>query len=542
MKGTSRFLIVVLVLLLLLGGGLVFMRGSPEAAALFRRPDPQDTLGTETDVLKPLEGAIGSFSVPSPEGEPGTENGKGILAAFLKFRGYELLGPCRTEGKQAEQDLRITVLDVKRLGEGLTEAMTATLRERVAAAQRSAEIYENGAFRPELLQSSFDAALAAKLQEDLTPCLVQRELTLRLSYQEGAWKLDNADELAAAALYGLESAARADETAAALLNTAAAALPYLPLHYTIDENALSGPVPNQECYGETSDPAVIEALLLRPEAQALIGGQSLAWNRGLDFMPGAPMRYYLDESLLVLVWQEREPFRDWSNAYCVATYSEVFISDGSQLRRKISGDELWSFAFRTTTRYAQEANAVLAVGGDFYYHGRNCGIGIYQREMFRFEPVTCDCCYITGDGDMLFSYRGQFQTEDEVMRFVRDNDVLFSLGFGPVLIDNGADVTPESYPWGEIQDEYARSALGMLGRHHYLTANLNCGVGEYFYLVTLRQAADVMIRHGCVKAYTLDGGQTATTVFNGQLINPVQFGWEKDISDVIYFATAVPND
>ena len=49
-----------------------------------------------------------------------------------------------------------------------------------------------------------------------------------------------------------------------------------------------------------------------------------------------------------------------------------------------------------------------------------------------------------------------------------------------------------------------------------------------------------MLARGCIKAYTLDGGQTATTVFNGQLINPVQFGVEKTISDIIYFATAKP--
>ena len=70
--------------------------------------------------------------------------------------------------------------------------------------------------------------------------------------------------------------------------------------------------------------------------------------------------------------------------------------------------------------------------------------------------------------------------------------------------------------------------------------NINCwrpGT-EYYYLATLRQAADAMIARGCRKAYTLDGGQTATTVFHGELINPVQFGWEKEISDVIYFASA----
>ena len=70
--------------------------------------------------------------------------------------------------------------------------------------------------------------------------------------------------------------------------------------------------------------------------------------------------------------------------------------------------------------------------------------------------------------------------------------------------------------------------------------NINCAQPgtEYYNLATLRQEADAMVKRGCRKAYALDGGQTATTVFGGQLINPVQFGWEKEISDIIYFASA----
>ena len=74
--------------------------------------------------------------------------------------------------------------------------------------------------------------------------------------------------------------------------------------------------------------------------------------------------------------------------------------------------------------------------------------------------------------------------------------------------------------------------------------NLNCGAPgtQYYYLATLRQETDAMLARGCYKAYALDGGQTATTVFNGVRVNPVQFGWEKPISDVIYFATALPGE
>ena len=303
--------------------------------------------------------------------------------------------------------------------------------------------------------------------------------------------------------------------------------------YTIPEDSLTGMEPDPAGYHESMDAAELESFLQREEVKKLVGERKLVWNAEKERFPGSPLRWYFDETILCIVWQEVE-------AQAVGTFSETIIADGSQLRRKISADELWSFAFETTSQFAADTNAVLAFGGDFYYHGRACGIGIYQREFYRFDPVTCDTCYITADGDLLFSYRNQFAEQAEAERFASENNVLFSLGFGPVLIDEYQDVTPEDYPWGEVKDTYARSALGLLEEHHYLTMNLNCGEPgtEYYNLATLRQAADAMLARGCRKAYALDGGQTATTVFGGSLINPVQFGWEKEISDIIYFASA----
>ena len=303
--------------------------------------------------------------------------------------------------------------------------------------------------------------------------------------------------------------------------------------YTIPENSLRGMEPDPEGYHESASAEELAAFLQRDDVKKLIGERQLVWNEEIVLFPESTLRWYFDETILCIVWQEVE-------ARTVGTFSEIIIQDGSQLRRKISSDELWSFAFETTSQFAADTDAVLAFGGDFYYHGRACGIGIYQREFYRFDPVTCDTCYITADGDMLFSYRRQFAEQAEAERFAEENNVLFSLGFGPVLIDDGQDVTPEEYPWGEVNDTYARAAIGLLEEHHYLTMNLNCDAPgtEYYNLATLRQAADAMVARGCRKAYALDGGQTATTVFGGQLINPVQFGWEKEISDIIYFASA----
>jgi exopolysaccharide biosynthesis protein len=142
---------------------------------------------------------------------------------------------------------------------------------------------------------------------------------------------------------------------------------------------------------------------------------------------------------------------------------------------------------------------------------------------------------------MLFVPPNYFADEAECEKYIADNDVVFSLSFGPVLIDDGADVTPANYPFGEINDAYARAAIGMLGERHYLTMDINYDPIHY-NLATLKQATEAMLAHGCVKAYTLDGGETAHTVFHGKVVNPLQKPWEKEISDALCFVSAYPDE
>ena len=477
--------------------------------------------------------ALKDFTPSSPAVSPETAEGQALLAAWEQTRSCESRGALVCEGETASQTLHLTTLDTERLTADLTRALIPQLESWVAQAAHTDEVYgEDGLPRPELLRRGFAETLPRLMAEGQYGA--EQDFTLTLSYAEDAWQVENRDALDALWLGELTDP---DAAADAMLKEIAPALPYVPKHYTIEENALIAPAPDPARFGESEDPAELAALLETEEAQRLIAGRQLVWNPEIEFFPGSTIRWYLDETILCIVWQEVE-------AREVGTFSEIIVADGSQLRRRISGDEPFSLQFATTTDFALDSNAVLCLGGDFYYHGRACGVVVYQREILRFEPVTCDCCYITPDGDMLFSYRGQFSTQEEAEQFIAENDVLFSLCFGPVLIDDGVDVTPDSYAWGEINDSYARSALGLIDPLHYLTMNLNCGTPgtEYYYLATLRQEADAMIARGCYKAYALDGGQTATTVFNGERVNPVQFGWEKPISDVIYFCTALPEE
>lgn len=46
---------------------------------------------------------------------------------------------------------------------------------------------------------------------------------------------------------------------------------------------------------------------------------------------------------------------------------------------------------------------------------------------------------------------------------------------------------------------------------------------------------------GAKHAYALDGGQTAVLVMNNQVINRVVFNSQRKVSDIVYFATALPS-
>lgn len=528
-----KILLVLFLVLILAAAGLFF--GS--RYIMSKAPDVQQTTKDFLNAVckgdwQAAEEIMPGFEAPEAGTAPESSAGQALYQVMTGSLGYSLEGEGWRNRLDAGQDVIISGLDMEKLEQGMNQEINQALEAMVNEAQRASDIYdEDNNFKPQVVEQAFNQVLNARL-EALTPYLSQSNLSLELRYSRGKWHLQNADALTSV-LTAFARQAQADTLAQELFGRTTQELTYVSMRYTISEDALSGPVPNQENFGSTEDPAVIEALLETESAKRLIGEQELAWNSQIERIPGTSIRYYLDETMLAIVWQEEE-------ARGVGTFAELILADASQLRRRIAGDEFESYDFKTTSQFAADTNAVLAVGGDFYHHGRSCGIVVYDRQIYRYDLDSCDTCYITGSGDMIFSYRGQFASAEEADSFVQDNDVLFSLCFGPVLIDEGADVTPESYPWGEVNDEYARSALGMLGERHYLTMNINCQMPGYYYLATLRQATDAMLEKGCIKAYALDGGQTATTVFNGELINPVQFGWEKPISDVIYFASAMP--
>lgn len=300
--------------------------------------------------------------------------------------------------------------------------------------------------------------------------------------------------------------------------------------YWLSDDDIVAPKPNPELAGETTDPASLQWLL--DQAAETLGVTDTLFTTETQIYPGSTINYYIDKTIMVITWQEK--IHD--AAY---TISEVKIKHASQFRRFLADGTFGSDKQYLTTEMANTVNAVTASSGDFYKF-RPEGIKIYNGVVYQAEG-SLDTCYIDDNGDLLLTKAGEITTKQEAEQYVKDNNVRFSLSFGPILVQDGQKVNTLGYSVGQGSKRYSRAGLGQLGELHYLlvTANLvpNAGVTT----PTSSMFADQMLNFGCKTAYSLDGGQTAVIVTNGKLINRPDYGYQRQISDIIYFATAVPN-
>ena len=289
------------------------------------------------------------------------------------------------------------------------------------------------------------------------------------------------------------------------------------------------PEPNPDCYGQTDDPASLQWLL--DEAAFLLDGQELYFSTDVELFEGSLVNYYLDDTIFAITWKE---VHDGS----VYTFSEVKVNHPSQFRRHLAGGEYGSATQFYTSEMAESVNAVVASSGDFY-NFRNFGIIVYQGQVRKVEGTYAETCYIDRNGDLRFTYGGDITTTAAAKEYVAENDIWFSLGFGPVLIDNYEMIDHTWYGVGEITEGYARAALCQMGELHYIVATANTE-GPWQDIPTVKTFAKNIAATGCRMAYCLDGGQTAAIVMGDQLINRPVYGQQRKISDIIYFATAMP--
>ena len=314
------------------------------------------------------------------------------------------------------------------------------------------------------------------------------------------------------------------------LNTLMAQTSSVPKKYWIDEGQ-TPPLPNPSCFGEADDPASLQWLL--DDAAGLLNGQETLFTTETKIHEGSKVHYYLDESILVIVWKEN------INNY-IYTIAEVKVSDPSQFIRKISDDRVGSVTLFTTTQFASQLNDVLTCSAD-YYMCRQFGIMVYEgKAELYYNGHSAETCFVDYDGNLILTPKRTFNSKESVQKFVDENNIRFSLAFGPILVNNGVRSDPDFYGLGEPTEKYPRTAIGQDGELHYFFVCAN-HEGNHTSSLTIREFATQLEKFGVDKFYALDGGQTGAIALNDQQINTPWHGAQRRVTDVIYFATAGPH-
>ena len=304
----------------------------------------------------------------------------------------------------------------------------------------------------------------------------------------------------------------------------------IPKSYQLPEDTVIAPKPDPANFGSSSDPR--DTIPILEKAAELLNGDRTIWSPDIEIRRDSDVLWYLDDTIMSITWKQVI-----DNSVC--TFTEVKVAHPSQFRRYLADNTFAAPVQYFPTELAQTVNSVSAMSADFYKF-RQYGIIVYQRQLYRAEGKTVDVCFVDSGGNLIFAHRGDLPDEESIRKFIEDNDIIFSMSFGPILIEHGEKVMPSSYPIGEINDHYARAAIAQIGECHYLLMALNHEGAYGPAYAKLEKVLDILSGLEVDQAYTLDGGQTVSIIVDGKLINSVEYGYQRAVSDIIYFATAIP--
>ncbi len=216
----------------------------------------------------------------------------------------------------------------------------------------------------------------------------------------------------------------------------------------------------------------------------------------------------------------------------------VKIASATQFRTAIAGKKVTSSAVARPSKIAADKNAIVAINGD-YYSDNPTKTSFEYRMGQKIRNKTNrlkDILVIDENGDFHL-----FVKSNGVADFAKskDHQIINAFTFGPALVIDGEEVTLDKEYGYNPGGKEPRMAIGQTGELSYVFV-LAEGRNEDSKGATHQMLADFMYSLGCTQAYNLDGGNSATLVFNGGYYQTGRTeNNERSQSDIIYFASAV---
>ncbi len=241
---------------------------------------------------------------------------------------------------------------------------------------------------------------------------------------------------------------------------------------------------------------------------------------------------YEDDSITVKIETREENGVIWRIAW-------VEIASPTQLRTAIAGKKVTDTTTALAKSMAQAKNAIVALNGDYYSDNPKKTTFEYRMgEKIRAKTNKLkDMLIIDDQGDFHIVLAQESKQQQAALDAIAEEyGIVNAFTFGPALVENGQVIRLNREYGYNPNGKEPRAAIGQIGRLSYVMVIAE-GRGESKG-ATHQELADFMGALGCQTAFNLDGGGTATMVFNGEYVNHLG-GSPRNMSDIIYFVTAV---
>ncbi|MFT4164260.1 MAG: phosphodiester glycosidase family protein [Microlunatus sp.] len=217
--------------------------------------------------------------------------------------------------------------------------------------------------------------------------------------------------------------------------------------------------------------------------------------------------------------------------------ADVQVSDATIIRSAFADDTFGTNVIAKTSEIAEQANAVLAINGD-YYGFRDTGIVIRNGVTYRDDGARQGLLLSTDGTLSLYDETGT--SADELLA----QGAWQTWSFGPGLVEGGAIIDgidqveiDTNVGNHSVQGNQPRTAIGMIAANHFLFVAVDGRSTGYSRGMTMTELAQLFVDRGAQVAYNLDGGGSTTMVLNGDLVNdPLGRDRERGTSDIIYVA------
>ena len=239
---------------------------------------------------------------------------------------------------------------------------------------------------------------------------------------------------------------------------------------------------------------------------------------------------YRDETIIVEMDKQRMFDSDVYIAY-------VKIATPSQLRTAIAGKKMGASSTNHTSTISKNYNGIVAINGD-YYTKTKAGYIVRMGQTYREKTSkNMDLLLIDEMGDFHILLKGHDEQKEALAAFKSEHEIVNGFFFGPGLVVDGKKrEIPKDYQFDPHQKN-PRAGIAQLGALTYALVVVN-GRTDASAGVTMDEFADVMLELGAQQAYNLDGGNSATLAFNGEVFNDKPQA-ERSVTDIIYFASAI---